>query len=336
MADKLEELKKKIYSKEGPKERRQKEFYETQGRGPEGPKTYWEDKEYGPSGDRAEHHETGSFRPSLPEDLRGRGGKESPVLLTGKMTAKKPFYKSKFFILTAVFSFSAMIAAVGLVYYGVFQKKGAVNLEITGKDAVEAGDTAAWTITVKNGLGVIVKNSELNFTYPAGAEPVNDEGAAKNLRSKIRIDEISVGEERKFTFTARLFGNTGEEKTAEVLFLYQPANVSSRLQIQASAKIVIFQVPFAVSYDMPEKIVSGQGVKIGIGITSSAKSVFENLHLRMDWPIGFEFLSSDVKADYQDNIWRLKDLKPGDSRRIEVSARIIGFPEEVKSLISGI
>ena len=26
----------------------------------------------------------------------------------------------------------------------------------------------------------------------------------------------------------------------------------------------------------------------------------------------FEILSSDVKADYQDNIWRLKDLKPGE------------------------
>ena len=338
MADKLEELKKKIYSKEGPKERKQKEFYETQRKKADSDKTYWDDKENGTQEGKIERHEIGSFRPYAAGERQGGGvAGEGPVLTTADMSmAKRPFYKSKIFILTWVFSLAAIIAASGFIYYGVFPKEGVVVLEITGDVQIEAGDTKIWTVIVRNNLGVVVKNSELNFIYPNGAIPVGDESVTKNLRSKIRIDEIGIGEEKKFIFSAQLFGNIGEEKTAEVLILYQPENISSRLQKQTSFTMTIFQVPLTVFYNMPEKIVNGQDVKIMIDVTSGSKAVFGNLYLRMDWPLGFEFLSSDIKPDYANNIWKLGDLKEGESRRLAVSARVVGFPEEIKSLVAGL
>lgn len=336
MSDKLEELKKKIYSKEGPKERRQKEFYETQRKKEDGDRMYWEDQEDRSMESKTGHHEIGSFRPYAAEEAESGGGAgETPVLTAVNMSmARKPFYKSKIFILTSVVSLAVIIAAAGFIYYGIFQKGGVLMLEITGDAQIEAGDTKIWTVIIRNNLGVAVKNSELNFIYPKGAVPVGDDTVGKNLRSKIRIDEIKPEEERKFNFSAQLFGNIGEEKTAEVLILYQPENISSRLQKQASFTMTIFQVPLTVFYDMPEKIVSGQDMKIMIDVTSGSKAVFSNLYLRMDWPLGFEFIASDTKPDYEKNIWKLGDLKRGESRRLTVSARIIGFPEEIKSFIA--
>ncbi|KKS38946.1 MAG: hypothetical protein A3G49_04350 [Candidatus Sungbacteria bacterium RIFCSPLOWO2_12_FULL_41_11] len=338
MSDKLEELKEKIYSRKGPKERKQKELYEVQRKKTDSDRTYGEDRVVDSAEDGAGRHEIGSFRPSSPEEMRRiAGGGEEPVLTTTNMPkTKKSFYKSKIFIFTSIVFFVSVVAAAGFVYYGVFQKGGAVTLEISGEAAVEAGDTQTWTVTIRNNLGVAVKNSELNFIYPKGAVPVDGENVSKNLRSKIRVEEMKPGEEREFDFTARIFGNTGEEKTAEVLFLYQPENISSRFQKQASFSMVISLVPIAVFYDIPEKVISGQDIKIVVEVTSSSKVDFNNLYMRVDWPTGLEFLSSNKKPDYENSIWKLGDLLRGESRRITINSRIIGFPEEVKLFITSI
>lgn len=336
MEDNIEELKRKIYSREGPKERKQKEFYETQtkktvvGQGyGAGPNSV--------SGEGATRHEIGSFKTAPVFAGKDETGEKNPVLPDGKNTAaRKYFYKSKIFIFTLIILFMAAVAASGIIYYGIFQKEGAVTLEISGEATAEAGETKTWTVTIRNSLGVAVKNSELNFVYPKGVVPVGDENVLKNLRSKIRIEEIMPGEERRFDFTAQIFGDTGEEKIVEASFLYQPSNISSRLQKQESFSTVISLVPLTVFFDIPEKAISGQDAKIKIEIAASSKSNFGNLYMRIDWPGGLEFLSSDIKPDYGNNIWKLGDLVVGKSRSITVNSRVIGFPEEIKLFIVSI
>lgn len=332
--DKLEDLKKKIFSQNEVKGRRREEFFEVQKKPFDGARKHWSEEISDESKDGTKRDGIGSFRISIPAGEKKRVGQTSPG--AGVLKTKNPFYKSKIFILI-LFLMAISVSSAVLVYFGVFTKGGDMVVEILGDFEAEAGEIKKWTVVVKNNFGVMVKNGELNFIYPKDSVPLDaGEDIKKSLRSKIRMDEMRPDEERRFDFSARLLGSVGEEKSAVVSFLYQPSNVSSRLQKEAVFITKISRVPLAVLFDLPEKIVSGQEVKFTVDVSTVSGFEFNDLYLRIDWPAGFEFLSSDIKPDYSNNIWKLGKLPQGTSKRISINSRIVGFPEELKVLVSGI
>ena len=82
---------------------------------------------------------------------------------------------------------------------------------------------------------------------------------------------------------------------------------------------------------MPAEINSGKTFTSDLKITSNSKSVLRQVALKIEYPLGFDFLSADPSPTTGEQIWYLGDLAPGVSRDIKITGSLSGASEELKS-----
>lgn len=310
--DRLEELRKKIYAKKPPEERK-KEFFGLKHKKEEGPKPYWDE----------------DLNVSLEEKL----AQEKAKLDFGGPSKKG--MRFKIFITVAILSLLVIAASAAYIYFSVFYEKQDVVFSIAAKDLLDSGSIQTWEVIMNNDGDINIKSGELTFVYPEGAIPLFEDGLAGAQRKMKTIAGLRSREKVSFTFAARLFGNAGEEKKAEAVITYQPENLSSPLSMRLEHKTIISRVPLAISYQIPEKIVSGQELTLKIEINSTSETVFEDLFLKLDYPTSFDFKWSDKKPDFENNIWKIGNLSQGQSASFLVKGDIYGLPDEVMAVIAG-
>jgi len=321
MSDKIEELKKRMYSTGGPKERRRKEFSEEVKSKSSKKKTYWSDEaDTGIGAFSAETKE--SLKPIVGEGELEKGDAANGIKRAWSL-------RTKIFIGVIALSAGLLITAAISIYLSIAPSGQAVDLVINSGHYSAAGGVVEWEIVFRNTDTVVIKDVDVTFVYPPGSIPEED-GAKNTLRSRASLGTVEPGQIRRQRFSARLFGTADEEKTAEAIVVYQPENVSSRLVERKTFTTIISQVPLAVSFTMPEQVVSGQDLEVVVDVTSSSQAGFQNISMRIDFPFGFQFHSSDVPSDFENNIWYFGDLQGGESRRITLQGNILGLPEEIK------
>lgn len=74
-----------------------------------------------------------------------------------------------------------------------------------------------------------------------------------------------------------------------------------------------------------ENIISGEGVELRIKYKNKENVKVKNIGLRLNYPDGFYFISSEPYATIlSSNVWELEDLKPDESGEIELIGQVIG------------
>jgi hypothetical protein len=78
-----------------------------------------------------------------------------------------------------------------------------------------------------------------------------------------------------------------------------------------------------------EKIISGEQVELLIKYHNKENVKLKNLELRINYPEGFHYISSDPYANtLSSNVWQLDDLKAGASGEVKLIGQIIGELDE--------
>jgi hypothetical protein len=78
-----------------------------------------------------------------------------------------------------------------------------------------------------------------------------------------------------------------------------------------------------------ESLVSGEKVELIIKYKNKENVKVKNLELRINYPEGFYYVSSEPYATtLSSNVWQLEDLKAGESREVKLVGQIIGGLEE--------
>lgn len=78
-----------------------------------------------------------------------------------------------------------------------------------------------------------------------------------------------------------------------------------------------------------ESLVSGEKVELIIKYKNKENVKAKNLELRINYPEGFHYVSSEPYATtLSSNVWQLKDLKAGESGEVKLIGQIIGELEE--------
>ncbi|OGZ96088.1 MAG: hypothetical protein A3I44_02750 [Candidatus Sungbacteria bacterium RIFCSPLOWO2_02_FULL_51_17] len=307
---KIEDLQKKIYSKEGVESRRSEDedFIEITRR--------HED-------DGTKHTWTGT----TDDGLLRRSYSEAEA---------EPSHR----LLYAFIGIGALvILGLGVfIYYQLNSTRIEAGLVILSGAEAGVGDRVRWEVLVENRSSVPFKDVELVFTYPKGAIPVTESASAKSsLRERVKIGDVEVGETKRYEFSAELFGLEQEEKSAEALLIYRPEHLQSKLTEKFSWTTILSKVPVVVAVSFPEEVRSGQEVDIDVTIDSISESLFPNISFGLDYPVGFEYISSDIAPSFETkNIWFLGDLHPRATKKIHVRGRIKGSPEEIKAFVGRI
>lgn len=205
------------------------------------------------------------------------------------------------------------------------------KIVIFSRSPIESGEIVTIPITFKNVSKHPLREVELSVVFPASSLLVED-GIEREVPPRFakKLADIAPGEEQTMQIKTRMFGHEGEERKVEAALLYRPENLSARFSVKESQVFIIGRVPLALAWDMPKLLSSGQEVLITVRYGSSAKAGFNNLSLRLSYPLGFSYVSANPSPDGGENIWKIGTFDPGEEGEIRVRGSVSGSEGELK------
>lgn len=221
-----------------------------------------------------------------------------------------------------------LIGAFGLYYYqrNVYSKE-VLKLEILGPEEVQAFDEIEYVVKYKNNGNTVLEEPVLTFRYPENSFP----GDNNSKRLENALEDIYPGEEKTFSFNARIFGKENETERAEAALKYRPKNLKAFYESKTTFTTKIKFVPLTLGFDLPSKIESGKEFQFSLNYFSNSDWPLPNLRLKIEYPSGFEFIKSQPQA-LEKTEWNLPVLNKTEGGRIEVRGRVSGEMGEQKIL----
>ncbi len=189
---------------------------------------------------------------------------------------------------------------VGIFGFYYYQKnvysKDILKLEILGQEEVELLQEVKYIVKYKNNGNVRLEEPELIFDYPANSLPADGTALRVIKKSEELGEVIYPGQEKTFTFTARLMGQEGQTKEAQATLSYQPKNLKARYVSKTSFTTIIKKIPLNFDFDLSPKIESGKELKFRLNYFSNVDYPLSGLRVMVDYPSGFEFIDSAPKS----------------------------------------
>ena len=217
-----------------------------------------------------------------------------------------------------------VVGIYGLYYYqkNVYSKD-VLKLEILGQEETELLQEIKYTVKYKNNGNVRLEEPELVFDYPDNALPADGTSLRVVKKSEELGEVIYPGQEKTFTFTARLMGQEGEVKEARASLSYQPKNLKARYVSETSFTTIIKKIPLNFDFDLSSKIESGKELKFRLNYFSNVDYPLAGLRIIIDYPSGFEFIDSTPKS-LEKTEWDIGLLNKAEGGRIEISGKLVG------------
>lgn len=292
----LEELEKKLYKKDSKFEER-----------PEAPKIF----ETGKKVERERKEETWRPEPQI---------------------KKEPLTKKQKIIIFSIIGFVLVVSVLLVVLYlrSTAFIKTDVILKIYGPSEVISGAEGFYNFVLKNKTKVTLKDVRLVFAFPLDSE------SAEGTKIEKQLGDILSGQEKQMKFTARIFGAKDEIKTIQAKLLYRPENMNSLFESQTEFKVKIILIPIVFNFNLPQRAASGKDFEMTLNIINNSNANFDNLAVKIDYPIGYEFLGADLSPIFSNNIWSFKTLVSGEQKTIRIKGKISGADGEVKDFVASL
>lgn len=222
----------------------------------------------------------------------------------------------------AIFILSLFIL-VGLAGFWYWQRnsysKEVLKLEIIGLSEVQAGQEFEYLVKFKNNGKIRLENPELIFQSPEKSI-LDGKG---DLRITQKIEDIYPGEERTYSFRARLFGRENENLEAKAWLSYQPKNLKARFESKTTLTTAVKFVPITLEFDLPSRIGGEEEISFSLNYFSNIDYLLENLRIKAEYPEGFIF--EDSRPEALDEIeWSIKSLARASGGRVEIKGKLGG------------
>ncbi len=222
-----------------------------------------------------------------------------------------------------------ILAIIGFWYWQRSSySKDILKLEILGPNEAEIGQEIEYTVKYKNNGNVRLEEPKLIFELPEHSI-LNEGNARRQEVGSEELGDIYPGEEKTFKFSARLFGKENETKTAKAQISFKPKNLTASYQSETTFTTVIKSVPLTFDFDLPSKIEGGRDFSFSLNYFSNLDYPLSNLGIKIEYPNGFEFISSSPKT-LEKTEWDISLLNKTDGGRIEIKGRLSGNTDEQK------
>lgn len=247
--------------------------------------------------------------------------------------SRKPFLITKIIQWAiVVFLVLFILGGSGFIFFYLSTRGQEVTIEIYDHEPIESGELVTIPIVYKNVSQTSIHDVELTVLLPDGSL-IQEQGIERPAPQRFlrKVDPLRPGEEGVEEIVARFFGAEGEKKKVEVILSYQPETIEASFSAKSSREFLVQYVPLAVAWDTPESAANGQDVAVRVHYSSTARTAFENLSLRIRYPDGFTFDSATPQPRIGENIWNIGTLKPAEEGVVVFRGRLEGNAEEIKT-----
>jgi hypothetical protein len=239
------------------------------------------------------------------------------------------FFK-KFFIGTLVFFAIAVLLGVFLFFSGNSVSSDNVAINVLGNAYTPGGEVLPLTVEIANSNAVSLELADLIVQYGRNKPDVTDPSDITTAR--IPIGTIDPGKAVNQKVDLTLYGTEGTNKQVKFTLEYHVANSNAIYQKERIFSVIINTAPVALTIDAATSVTSGQPYSMTVKVTSNVKKVIPNMMLKVDYPIGFAFSNGEPGPTYLNNVWKLGDLNPGETREIKIAGAINAEDGEERSV----
>lgn len=254
---------------------------------------------------------------------------------SGKFFVRTPIFKN-FFIFSIVFfiltlSYGAYVFFVG----GNTVSNNNIDISVTGNTFTAGGDELSLVIGITNRNSSPLDLVDLIMEYPKSASNSDDPGnssASGMEHFRESLGSIPAGAVRNESLKVVLFGEQGSVIPIKISIEYRVQGSNAIFVKEKLHEVTVNSTPLNLSIDAPDTITPNQEITLKIKATLNATRPVEKMLLKVEYPAGFQFISSVPPPSLSNNAWSLGDFAPGAERTISVTGKMLDvFDGEAKT-----
>lgn len=235
------------------------------------------------------------------------------------------FYRKVFFGVLFFF-----IVTVVVAFFSVYQGKTTVSgdrisMEILARPFVDGGENLEVQVRIQNYNEQALEIPDLLLAYPKDSR--NQDELTFMRRS---LEDIPLGGQSIEEFDLVLFGQEGEIREITATLEYRIPGSTAIFVKEASHEIIIRSTPSVLTVDAPDEIVRNQDIDLDIVVSSNSNTVISNSLVNIEYPRGFEVISTDPQPSNLNNTWSIPFLRD-EPERIRVTGRLSAFEGQGQS-----
>src|SRR3989344_1139371 len=243
---------------------------------------------------------------------------------------EKSFYQSNKYYIWAVVIASVVIAVLAYFAFRVAPpvqpKEANVSLDIQAPETLPSGNEAVYRIQMRNNDSAKLTELELELAYPEGFTYVSSVPKAENISgSSFKIQSgLLPGQDVSVIVKAKTSGEINVEKRLLAKLHYKYSNFNSSFAKEASHTLRLTASDVFLEIEGPKETNSAQVVAYSVAYKNNSNNVIKNARVKLAYPTGFNYGSSQPPASLGGNIWNIGDLQSGSEGKITLQGTFAG------------
>lgn len=252
-----------------------------------------------------------------------------PQIQGGLPPVEKSFYQANKFYIWAV-GFAVVVIAV-LAFFAFRAappppvKEANVQVQIQVPQTLPSGSEAVYRINIRNNDNIKLTNLELELAYPDGVAYTDSSPRAKNLSGSLfAVPDLLPGQNAALIVKAKVTGDINAEKRLLAKLHYKYSNFNSSFVKEAEQTIRLTASQVDLEIEGPKETNTVQVVMYTIKYKNNSQETIKNARIKLSYPNGFNYGSSEPPASLGGNIWNIGDLQSAKGGEISVQGTFSG------------
>ena len=244
--------------------------------------------------------------------------------------AEHPHRYRKFVLIASVVIFTLVAAAsAAYFYFGNNRISGEnITFNIAGNNNISGGETVSFQIGVTNQNSVAIEGASLIVKYPEGTRSVTE--PVKNLyEERIDVGMLGPGEAKNIQLQVAVYGKENQQSQIKATLEYRIVGSDSVFYKDAEPfNVQIISSPIILQVDSVRRVSAGQPVQITVKVKSNTNKVLKDVLITSRYPSGFTYKTAVPEPLYNQNVWKIDELKPEETETIIINGTIVGLTNE--------
>ncbi len=227
----------------------------------------------------------------------------------------------KFFIFSIVF----FVLALGYASYMFFAKSNTVSndnidISILSNTFTAGGEEYPLLLEITNRNNSPLELVDLVLEYPKNSQAGLSQD---NEHFRASLGTIPAGGIKSENIKLVLFGEQGSMRQIKISLEYRVEGSNAIFVKDKFYEVSINSTPINLSINAPLEASSNQDVIFDVKAALNATKPLSKILLKVDYPIGFQFIKASPAPSLGNNVWNLGDLAPGSERNISILGKML-------------
>ena len=249
----------------------------------------------------------------------------------GEKESPDPDFNEKFFMKTSlfkkffIFSIAFFVLALGYAAYMFFAQGNTVSnnnidISVQSNAFTAGGEDYPLLLEIVNRNSSPLELVDLVLEYPKSSETTLSQD---NEHMRISLGTIPAGGVKNENVKIMLFGEQGSSRQIKISLEYRVEGSNAIFVKDKLFDVSINSTPINLSIDAPTEANSNQDINFNVKATLNSTKPAPKMLLRVDYPIGFQFVKANPAPSLGNNIWNLGDLAPGAEKNISILGKMV-------------